>query len=78
MAQCGGVLVLSPLPDPENYTTLFAKIEEVKFRQPVVPGDTVIFELELIDPVRRGIAHMKGKAYVGDKVVMEAKNDGLN
>jgi UDP-3-O-[3-hydroxymyristoyl] N-acetylglucosamine deacetylase/3-hydroxyacyl-[acyl-carrier-protein] dehydratase len=73
MAQCGGVLVLSPLPDPENYTTLFLKIEGVKFRQKVVPGDTIIFDLELASPVRRGIAHMTGKGYVGNKVVIEAQ-----
>ncbi|MDZ7741369.1 MAG: bifunctional UDP-3-O-[3-hydroxymyristoyl] N-acetylglucosamine deacetylase/3-hydroxyacyl-ACP dehydratase [Bacteroidota bacterium] len=73
MAQCGGVLVLNPYPDPENYTTLFLKIENVKFRKMVVPGDTIVFELELISPVRRGIAHMSGKAYVGEHVVMEAR-----
>ncbi len=73
MAQCGGVLVLSTLPDPQNYTTLFLKIEQVKWRQKVVPGDTIIFDLELISPIRRGIAHMKGKAYVGKKIVMEAQ-----
>ncbi len=73
MAQCGGVLVLSTLPDPQNYTTYFLKIENVKFRKKVVPGDTIIFNLSLISPIRRGIAHMKGKAFVGEKVVMEAQ-----
>lgn len=73
MAQCGGVLVLSTVPDPHNYTTLFLKIENVKFRQKVVPGDTVIFNLELASPIRRGIAHMRGQAFVGNKVVMEAQ-----
>lgn len=73
MAQCGGVLVLSSVPDPENYLTLFLKIENVKFRQKVVPGDTIVFDLELAAPIRRGIAYMKGNAYVGDKIVMEAQ-----
>ena len=73
MAQVGGVLVLNSVPDPQNHTTLFAKIESVKFRRKVVPGDTLIFDLELLSPIRRGIAHMKGKAYVGDNVVMEAQ-----
>jgi len=73
MAQCGGVLVLKSVSDPENYTTYFLKIDQVKFRKKVVPGDTVVFDLELLSPIRRGIAHMKGKAYVNDKVVMEAQ-----
>ncbi len=73
MAQCGGVLVLSSVPDPENYSTLFLKIDGVKFRQKVVPGDTIIFDLELVTPIRRGIAHMNGKGYVGDKVAIEAQ-----
>ena len=73
MAQTGGILVLSTLPDPENYLTYFLKIENVRFKQMVLPGDTLIFRLELITPVRRGICHMKGEAYVGDKVVMEAE-----
>lgn len=73
MAQCGGVLVLSSFPDPQNYTTYFLKIENVKFRKKVTPGDTIIFYLSLLSPIRRGIAYMKGKAYVGDKVVMEAQ-----
>ncbi len=71
MAQTGGIFVLSQVPDPENYLTYFLKIEEVKFRQKVVPGDTIIFVLELIAPVRRGICHMRGLAYVGNKVVAE-------
>lgn len=73
MAQSGGVLLLSTVPDPENYITLFLKIENVKFRKKVVPGDVIIFHLELIEPIRRGICHMKGIAYVGDNAVMEAK-----
>jgi UDP-3-O-[3-hydroxymyristoyl] N-acetylglucosamine deacetylase/3-hydroxyacyl-[acyl-carrier-protein] dehydratase len=71
MAQTGGILVLNTVPDPENYLTFFLKIDEVKFRNKVVPGDTIIFSLNLIAPIRRGLCHMKGVAYVGDKVVME-------
>jgi UDP-3-O-[3-hydroxymyristoyl] N-acetylglucosamine deacetylase/3-hydroxyacyl-[acyl-carrier-protein] dehydratase len=73
MAQTGGIFVLSFVPDPENYITYFLKIDNVKFRQKVVPGDTLIFHNTLIDPVRRGICHMQGKAYVGNKIVMEAE-----
>jgi UDP-3-O-[3-hydroxymyristoyl] N-acetylglucosamine deacetylase/3-hydroxyacyl-[acyl-carrier-protein] dehydratase len=73
MAQTGGILALGSVPDPENYITLFLKIENVKFRQKVVPGDTLIFKNELVEPIRRGICHMKGTAYVGDKIVMEGK-----
>ncbi|MEA3479684.1 MAG: bifunctional UDP-3-O-[3-hydroxymyristoyl] N-acetylglucosamine deacetylase/3-hydroxyacyl-ACP dehydratase [Bacteroidota bacterium] len=71
MAQTGGILVLSSVPDPGNYTTLFLKINNVRFRQKVVPGDTIVFHNELIGPIRRGICNMKGTAYVGDKIVME-------
>jgi UDP-3-O-[3-hydroxymyristoyl] N-acetylglucosamine deacetylase/3-hydroxyacyl-[acyl-carrier-protein] dehydratase len=73
MAQVGGIFVLSFVPDPENYITYFLKIDNVKFRQKVVPGDTVIFHNKLIDPVRHGICHMEGKAYVGNKIVMVAE-----
>ncbi|MGB0428784.1 MAG: 3-hydroxyacyl-ACP dehydratase FabZ, partial [Flavobacteriales bacterium] len=73
MAQAGGILVLKQVPDPENYLTYFMKIDKVRFKQMVLPGDTLIFELELIAPVRRGICQMVGKAYVGDKQVMEAE-----
>ncbi len=73
MAQTGGMLVLSTIPDPENYITYFLKIDKVRFRNKVVPGDTLVFELHLLAPIRRGICHMEGKAYVGDKVVMEAE-----
>lgn len=73
MAQTGGVLLLNTVPDPENYITLFLKIENVKFRKKVIPGDVLVFHLELIEPIRRGICHMKGTAYVGDNAVMEAK-----
>ncbi len=73
MAQCGGILVLKTVPDPENYLTYFIKIDGVKFRQQVIPGDTVVFNLSLLTPIRRGICHMKGTAYVNNKPVMEAE-----
>ena len=73
MAQTGGVFVMRNVPDPENYLTYFMKIDGVKFKKKVVPGDTVIFSLQLLSPVRRGICHMKGTAYVGNSVVMEGE-----
>lgn len=73
MAQCGGILVLKTVPDPENYLTYFIKIDGVKFRQQVIPGDTVVFNLSLVTPIRRGICHMRGTAYVNNKPVMEAE-----
>jgi UDP-3-O-[3-hydroxymyristoyl] N-acetylglucosamine deacetylase / 3-hydroxyacyl-[acyl-carrier-protein] dehydratase len=73
MAQTGGILVLNTVTDPENYWTYFMKIEKARFKQRVLPGDTIIFRLELASPLRRGICHMKGVAFVGDKVVMEAE-----
>ena len=73
MAQTGGILILSTVPDPENYLTYFMKIDGVKFRKKVVPGDTIIFELELLSPIRRGICHMAGKAWVGNQIVCEAE-----
>ena len=73
MAQVGGILVLNSVPDPENYLTYFMKIDNTKFRDMVSPGDTIIFHLELITPIRRGICHMRGKAFVGNKVVMESE-----
>lgn len=73
MAQAGGVFVLSSVPDPENYITYFMKIDNVRFRQKVYPGDTLIFHLELISPFRRGISHMRGKAFVGNTIVAEAE-----
>jgi len=72
MAQAGGVLIMSTLPDPENYLTFLAKIDNVKFKYPVVPGDTLIFKLELLSPIRRGICHMKGQAFVDGKLTSEA------
>ena len=73
MAQAGGVLIMSTLPDPENYLTFLAKIDNVKFKYPVVPGDTLIFKLELLSPIRRGICHMKGQAFVDGKMTSEAE-----
>ncbi len=73
MAQTGGILVLSTVPDPENYLTFFMKIDKVKFRKNVVPGDTLVFKLSLISTIRRGIANMIGQAYVGDKLVCEGE-----
>jgi len=73
MAQCGGILVLSTVPDPENYLTYFMKMDNVKFKQKVLPGDTVIFCCELITPIRRGICHMKSSAYANGKLVAEAE-----
>jgi len=73
MAQCGGVLVLSTVPDPENYLTYFMKMDNVKFKQKVLPGDTLIFKCELITPIRRGICHMQAYAYANNKLVAEAQ-----
>lgn len=73
MAQTGGIFVLHSVPDPENYITYFLKIEDARFRHKVVPGDTIIFSLELTAPIRRGICNMRGVAYVGDKVVTEGR-----
>jgi UDP-3-O-[3-hydroxymyristoyl] N-acetylglucosamine deacetylase/3-hydroxyacyl-[acyl-carrier-protein] dehydratase len=72
MAQCGGVLVLSTVPDPENYLTYFMKMDNVKFKQKVLPGDTLIFIAELISPIRRGICHMQSYGYANGKLVVEA------
>lgn len=72
MAQCGGLLVLNTVEEPERWSTYFMKIDGVKFRQKVVPGDTLLFRVEMISPLRHGIASMKGYAFVGDKVVSEA------
>jgi UDP-3-O-[3-hydroxymyristoyl] N-acetylglucosamine deacetylase/3-hydroxyacyl-[acyl-carrier-protein] dehydratase len=73
MAQTGGILVLNTVPDPENYITLFLKIENARFKQPVVPGDTIIFHCNLLAPIRRGIAQMKGVGMVGTRIVVEAE-----
>ena len=73
MAQCGGILVLSTVPDPENYLTFFMKIDNVKFKQKVLPGDTLIFKADLISPIRRGICHMQAYGYANNKLVVEAQ-----
>jgi UDP-3-O-[3-hydroxymyristoyl] N-acetylglucosamine deacetylase / 3-hydroxyacyl-[acyl-carrier-protein] dehydratase len=73
MAQTGGILVMSQLEDPENYTTYFLKIDNARFKSKVVPGDTLIFDMELSGPIRRGICEMTAKAYVGDKLVAQAE-----
>lgn len=73
MAQSGGILILSSVPDPENYLTYFMKIDNVKFKQKVLPGDTLIFKCDLISPIRRGICHMQANAYANGKLVAEAE-----
>jgi UDP-3-O-[3-hydroxymyristoyl] N-acetylglucosamine deacetylase/3-hydroxyacyl-[acyl-carrier-protein] dehydratase len=73
MAQAGGILALSTVPDPENYLTYFMKIDNVKFKQQVLPGDTLIFKLELLTPIRRGICHMQAYAYTNGKLASEAE-----
>ncbi len=72
MAQCGGLLVLNQLEEPERWSTYFMKIDDVKFRQKVVPGDTLLFKVKLLGPVRHGISSMKGFVFVGENIVMEA------
>ncbi|MDR0687208.1 MAG: bifunctional UDP-3-O-[3-hydroxymyristoyl] N-acetylglucosamine deacetylase/3-hydroxyacyl-ACP dehydratase [Prevotellaceae bacterium] len=71
MAQCGGILALSTVPDPEHYSTYFLKIERTKFKKMVVPGDTLVFILQLADPIRRGLVHMLAQAFVGSTLVAE-------
>jgi UDP-3-O-[3-hydroxymyristoyl] N-acetylglucosamine deacetylase / 3-hydroxyacyl-[acyl-carrier-protein] dehydratase len=73
MAQTGGILALSSVPDPENWDTYFLKIDNCRFKHKVVPGDTVIFKLDLINPIRRGLVQMAGTAFVGNKIVSEAE-----
>ncbi|QYJ67858.1 bifunctional UDP-3-O-[3-hydroxymyristoyl] N-acetylglucosamine deacetylase/3-hydroxyacyl-ACP dehydratase [Flavobacterium litorale] len=73
MAQTGGILILSSVPDPENYLTYFMKIDNVKFKQKVLPGDTLVFKCTLISPIRRGICHMQANAYANGKLVAEAE-----
>ena len=73
MAQTGGILVLSTVEEPERYSTYFMKIDNVKFRQKVVPGDTLLFHVSFVTPMRRGMAVMKGRAFVGEKVVCECE-----
>jgi UDP-3-O-[3-hydroxymyristoyl] N-acetylglucosamine deacetylase/3-hydroxyacyl-[acyl-carrier-protein] dehydratase len=72
MAQVGGIFALTKVEDPHLYSTYFMKIDNVRFKQKVMPGDTVVFELELTSPIRRGLVEMSGKAFVNGKVVSEA------
>ena len=72
MAQCGGLLVLNTLEEPERWSTYFMRIDDVKFRQKVVPGDTLLFKVDLLAPVRHGVSSMKGYVFVGDHIVSEA------
>ncbi|MCK5029353.1 MAG: bifunctional UDP-3-O-[3-hydroxymyristoyl] N-acetylglucosamine deacetylase/3-hydroxyacyl-ACP dehydratase [Bacteroidales bacterium] len=73
MAQIGGILALSQVEDPENYQTLFLKIDKVKFKRKVIPGDTIIFRMELVSPIRRGLVNMFGQAFVGEELAMEGE-----
>lgn len=73
MAQVGGIFALSRVPDPENYTTYFLKIDGIRYRRKVIPGDTIVFHLELATPIRRGLVHMRGKGYVGNQLAVEAE-----
>lgn len=73
MAQTGGILILSSVPDPENYLTYFMKIDNVRFKHKVLPGDTLVFKCDLISPIRRGICHMQANAYANGKLVAEAE-----
>ncbi|PTM06272.1 MAG: UDP-3-O-[3-hydroxymyristoyl] N-acetylglucosamine deacetylase [Bacteroidetes bacterium] len=73
MAQTGGILVLSTVPDPENYLTYLLKIDNVRYKHQVVPGDTLVFKLDLMQPIRRGICQMQGRAYANGKLVSEAE-----
>ncbi len=72
MAQCGGLLILSQLEEPERWSTYFLKIDDIKFRHKVIPGDTLLFRVELLHPLRHGISTMKGYVFVGDHIVSEA------
>ena len=72
LAQCGGILALSSVSDPQKYSTYFLRIDDVRFKQKVVPGDTLQLEVQLVEPLRRGVAMMQGKAFVGNKLVCEA------
>ncbi|MFO7616921.1 MAG: bifunctional UDP-3-O-[3-hydroxymyristoyl] N-acetylglucosamine deacetylase/3-hydroxyacyl-ACP dehydratase [Bacteroidales bacterium] len=73
MAQCGGIFVLSTVDNPQEYSTYFLKIDNVRFKRKVVPGDTLVFKLDLLEPIRRGIARMRAQAFVGDQLVAEGE-----
>jgi len=72
MAQAGGVLILTTVENPQDYLTFFMKIDNAKFKKKVTPGDTIIFRLNLISPIRRGLCHMHGKGFVNGEIVVEA------
>ena len=72
-AQVGGMLVLGAVPDPENYSTYFLKVDKVKFKRKVVPGDTLVLKMDLLEPIRRGIALMFAEIYAGNQLVMEGE-----
>ncbi len=73
MAQVGGIFALSQVPDPENYTTYFLKTDGIRYRRKVIPGDTIVFHLELLTPIRRGLVHMQGRGYVGGQQAVESE-----
>lgn len=73
MAQAGAVFILNQLKDDKDVSTYFLKIDNVKFRQKVVPGDTLLLKITLTTPLRRGVANMRGLAFVGEKLVCEAE-----
>ena len=73
MAQVGGILVLNTVPDPENYLSFFLRIDKVRFKRKVVPGDTLILKMTLLEPIRRGIAIMFGEGYVGETLAVEGE-----
>jgi len=73
LAQTGGILALKTVGNPEEYDAYFIKIESAKFKQKVVPGDTLILKMELLSPIRRGLCHMQGTAYVGNTIACEGE-----
>ncbi|HCC93228.1 MAG TPA: UDP-3-O-[3-hydroxymyristoyl] N-acetylglucosamine deacetylase, partial [Flavobacteriaceae bacterium] len=73
MAQLGGLLILGELENPQDYSTYFMKIESAKFKRKIIPGDTLVFKLELVEPIRRGIVHMQGIGYVNNQIAVEAE-----
>lgn len=73
IAQVGGILVLNQVKNPEYYSTYFLKIDKVKFKKKVIPGDLLVFQVDLLEPIRRGIVHMQGKGYVNNQLVVEAE-----
>jgi UDP-3-O-[3-hydroxymyristoyl] N-acetylglucosamine deacetylase/3-hydroxyacyl-[acyl-carrier-protein] dehydratase len=73
LAQTGGILALSTVPDPENYWTYFLRIDNCRFRKMVVPGDTIVYRCNLLVPIKRGIVKMQGRAFVNGEIVCEAE-----